>query len=99
MAGGPSTVELAAAVSEAGGLGSIAGAILAPDELRSEIRAVRERTRRPFAVNVFAPLPQVEADPATLEAVRRALAPHRERLDLPEREPSPSPGWTIEDQL
>ena len=47
--------ELAAAVSAAGALGSIAGATISPDELRAEIRAVRDATDRPFAVNLFAP--------------------------------------------
>jgi len=46
---------LAAAVSGAGALGSIAGAALSPDELRTAIREVREETDRPFAVNLFAP--------------------------------------------
>jgi nitronate monooxygenase len=46
---------LAAAVSAAGALGSIAGAALSPDELRAAIREVREATDRPFAVNLFAP--------------------------------------------
>ena len=46
---------LAAVVSAAGGLGSIAGAPLSPDELRTAIREVRERTDHPFAVNLFAP--------------------------------------------
>jgi nitronate monooxygenase len=46
---------LAAAVSEAGALGSIAGGTLSSDELRAEIRDVREATDRPFAVNLFAP--------------------------------------------
>jgi nitronate monooxygenase len=45
---------LAAAVSAAGALGSIAGASLSPDELRAAIREVREATDRPFAVNLFA---------------------------------------------
>jgi nitronate monooxygenase len=99
MAGGPSTIELTVAVSEAGGLGSIAGAMLSPDELRSSIRAVRERTTRPFAVNMFAPLPPVEPDSQAVEAVRRELARHRERLSLPEPEPSPPPPWTVADQL
>ena len=99
MVGGPSTVELAVAVSEAGGLGSIAAAALSPDELRTEIRAVRERTSQPFAVNVFAPLPPVEADSDVLEAVRCELAQHRERLGLPEPELSSPPNWTVEDQL
>ncbi|MEN3341556.1 MAG: nitronate monooxygenase [Actinomycetota bacterium] len=99
MAGGPSTVELAAAVSEAGGLGSVAGATLSPDELRAAIRAVRGRTRRPFAVNVFAPVPRADVRPEEVEAVQRELARHRERLGL-RPPPAPAPvGWTVEDQL
>ena len=100
MVGGPSTVELAVAVWEAGGgLGLIPGAVLLPDELRTEIRAVGERTSQPFAVNVIAPLPPVEADPDVLEAVRCELAQHRERLGLPEPKLSSPPNWTVEDQL
>jgi nitronate monooxygenase len=99
MAGGPNTVELAAAVSEAGGLGSIAGAMLSPDALREEIRAVRQRTSRPFAVNVFAPLPPSDPDPAAVEAVRRSLDSHRAQLGLSPLKPSPPPSWTLEDQL
>jgi nitronate monooxygenase len=57
MAGGPSTPALAAAVSAAGGLGSIGGAGLSPDRLRTAIAEVRARTDAPFAVNLFAPLP------------------------------------------
>jgi nitronate monooxygenase len=52
---------LAAAVSAAGALGSIAGAALSPDELRGAIREVRTSTDRPFAVNLFAP-PYVRED-------------------------------------
>lgn len=48
--------ELAIAVSRAGALGSIAGALLSPDELRETIRAVRAALGGlPFAVNLFAP--------------------------------------------
>ncbi|MHB8468351.1 MAG: NAD(P)H-dependent flavin oxidoreductase [Gaiellaceae bacterium] len=46
---------LAAAVSNAGALGSIAGATLLPDALRAAIREVRAATDAPFAVNLFAP--------------------------------------------
>jgi nitronate monooxygenase len=46
---------LAAAVSAAGALGSVAGAALSADELRAAIREVRAATDRPFAVNLFAP--------------------------------------------
>jgi NAD(P)H-dependent flavin oxidoreductase YrpB (nitropropane dioxygenase family) len=45
------TAELVAAVSNAGGLGIIGGLGRTPDELRSEIRQVRELTSRPFGVN------------------------------------------------
>src|SRR5262245_53120990 len=52
---GVTTPELVAAVSSAGGLGSIGAAMLPPDELRAAIRAVRARTDAPFNVNVFSP--------------------------------------------
>ena len=101
MAGGPSTVELAVAVSEAGGLGSIAAAIMSPEDLRGAIRAVRQQTSQPFAVNVFASLPSVDADPDALRAVQNTLARHRERLGLAQLEVTApkAPAWTVEDQL
>ena len=42
----------AAAVCEAGAIGTIAGAALSPDDLRAEIRAMPDL---PFCVNLFAP--------------------------------------------
>jgi len=82
MGGGPSTVELAAVVSNAGGLGSLAGGYLAPDQLRRQIRDLRSATARPFAVNLFVPTP---ADPADAEVERalRLLEPYRAELGLP----------------
>lgn len=55
MAGGPGTPALAAAVSEAGGLGALAAGYLGPDAIRLAIEEVRDRTARPFAVNLLAP--------------------------------------------
>jgi len=46
---------LAAAASNAGALGTIAGQALSPDELRAAIREVRAETQAPFGVNLFAP--------------------------------------------
>ena len=58
--------ELAAAVSEAGGLGMIGSASLSPQELRSEIRRVRELTDRPFGVDIlFATAVRPAADVVT----------------------------------
>ncbi len=55
MAGGPTTPELVAAVSNAGGLGSYPGGYLPPDEIDSAIRKIRALTDKPFAVNLFTP--------------------------------------------
>ncbi|MEA3214720.1 MAG: nitronate monooxygenase [Acidimicrobiia bacterium] len=81
MGGGPSTVGLAAAVSNAGGLGSLAGGYLAPERLRAEIRRLRAATAGPFAVNLFVPtLLQVTSDEVT--AAVRLLEPLRAELGL-----------------
>ena len=53
MGGGVARHELAAAVSEAGGLGTVG--MLPAEELRAELRRVRERTGKPVAVNVLQP--------------------------------------------
>jgi nitronate monooxygenase len=59
---GLATPELAAAVSNAGGLGSLGSAWTEPDDLRAQIRAVRALTKAPFLVNLFA-WPQPDAAP------------------------------------
>ncbi|MGY1696418.1 NAD(P)H-dependent flavin oxidoreductase [Geodermatophilus sp. SYSU D00814] len=61
MAGGPSTPALAAAVSEAGGLGCLAAGYRTPAAVREEIHAVRAMTQQRFAVNVFVPGPPGDA--------------------------------------
>ena len=45
--------HLAAAVSEAGGLGLIAGASADADTIRGMIRKAKEETDKPFGVNVM----------------------------------------------
>jgi nitronate monooxygenase len=54
MGGGPSTPELVAAVSNAGGLGSLGAAYLTPDQIGDAICRIRSLTSRPFNVNLFA---------------------------------------------
>jgi nitronate monooxygenase len=54
MAGSGGTPELAAAVSEAGGLGAWGGAYAKPEEIAATIRQMRTLTRRPFNINLFA---------------------------------------------
>ena len=62
LAGGPSTPELAAAVSNAGGLGFLASGYLSAAELAARSRRTGELTSRPVGVNLFAPGPA--GDPA-----------------------------------
>ncbi|MFE3798358.1 nitronate monooxygenase [Nocardia tengchongensis] len=55
MAGGPSTPELAAAVTDAGGLGFVAAGYLSASDLAARIAATRALTTGAFGVNLFYP--------------------------------------------
>lgn len=55
LAGGPFTPALAAAVSEAGGLGFVAAGYLGVGALRERLEETRARTARPIGVNLFVP--------------------------------------------
>jgi nitronate monooxygenase len=91
MGGGPSTPELVAAVSNAGGLGSLGAAYLTPDQITAAIRRIRSLTSRPFNVNLFAggwdANPKFDAGP-----MLELLAEVHEKLGLPEPvAPAPAP--------
>jgi enoyl-[acyl-carrier protein] reductase II len=60
--------RLVAAVSEAGGLGSIGSVFEPAESVERQIARVRELTGRPLAVNHVVPLLDEEAFEATLEA-------------------------------
>lgn len=78
MAGGPSTPQLAAAVSNAGGLGMLAAGYLNADQLSGQVQQTRELTDRPFGVNLFCPADPND-NPADAEVLlqdyRQTLAP------------------------
>jgi len=66
---------LAIAVSNAGGLGSLGCAMLGPDQIRAELKAITSATSQPYNANFFVhkqPLP----DPAREDAWRKVLAPY-----------------------
>src|SRR4051794_10992584 len=73
MAGGPSTVELARAVSDAGGLGFLAAGYRGAEAMRDEIRAMRGS--RVFGVNLFVPGAPNGIDAEALAAYVRSLGP------------------------
>ncbi|MBI5105330.1 MAG: nitronate monooxygenase [Solirubrobacterales bacterium] len=83
MGGGPSTPELVAAVSGAGGLGFLAAGYRTAEAVAEDVRATRELTAAPIGVNVF--VPGAPADPAT-------YAPYVERLRA-EGHPVGEPRW------
>jgi nitronate monooxygenase len=86
MAGGPSTPALAAAVSEAGGLGFLAAGYRAPDSVRADIAELRALTGRRFGLNAFVPGPPTD-DPAAVERYATALSGEAERLGVELGEP------------
>jgi nitronate monooxygenase len=82
MAGGPGTPRLAAAVSNAGALGSLAGGYLTPDGVAKEFDEARALTSKPLAINLFAGgyHTVLDRDPAPMLNV---LGPVHAELQLP----------------
>lgn len=100
MGGGASTPVLAAAVSEAGGLGSLAGAYLTPAQIAAEIAELRKRTAKPFGVNLFAGgydgAARASAVPA---AMLDLVARHHAALGLAPPAPPPPPADPVPAQI
>ena len=92
LAGGPSTPALAAAVSEAGALGFLAGGYKTTNDLASEIAEVRRLTTRPFGVNLFFPT-RLEVDETEIHAYAERLAVEAERYGVGTGEPR----WSDDD--
>ncbi|PWA13099.1 nitronate monooxygenase [Pueribacillus theae] len=83
MAGGITTPELVAAVSNAGGLGSIASGYMSPESLRESIRQTKQLTDKPFQVNLFVPgEDEVELSREELEEADKLLHPFYNELEI-----------------
>ena len=103
MAGGPSTLALAQAVSDAGGLGFLAAGYRGAEDLRADIRAMRGRR---FGVNLFVPA-RGEPDEEAVRKYVSSLGPGagdprydddgwRQKLDvLRDEEPVPVVSFTF----
>jgi len=82
--GGASTPKLAAAVSNAGGLGILGAAACQPDELRAWIAETRRLTDKPFGVDTLLPAsvrrakPEASQGPSPLDQVPKLQAFARE---------------------
>jgi nitronate monooxygenase len=90
MAGGPDTPALAAAVSRAGGLGSLGCAYLTADRIEAVAAEVKSRTDRPFALNLFVRADQ-PFDAAAAARVSPVLDEVRRELGLAPPNPSSRP--------
>jgi nitronate monooxygenase len=86
LAGGPSTPELAAAVSNAGGVGFLGGAYLAPEQMREQLAVARRLTSGPLGVNLFV-LRDRPVDQAAVTAYAKELEPEARRLGVQLGEP------------
>jgi len=75
--------QLAIAVCNAGGLGSLPCAMLDGEAIRGEVSAIRARSSRPFNLNFFCHVPPPEDVAAADRAWRSALGPYYRELDVP----------------
>src|SRR2546428_3037470 len=91
MAGGPTTQELVAACSAAGALGSFGFAFTQPAEMKRQAAWVRDKTDRPFGINLFvAPQPET-IEPSAQRGALAAVAGYYAECGLPPPEPVSAP--------
>lgn len=83
--------RLAAAVSNAGGLGSLPAAMLGADALHDQLSALQALTDRPINVNFFCHV-QPSPDAAREARWRAALAPYYAEFDVDPAQVSAGPG-------
>lgn len=72
MAGGATTAELIAAVSNAGGLGCLGAGYMSADQIKKTIDHIRQLTHQPFGVNLFIP-ESYQLDPAKAKKILEAI--------------------------
>ena len=88
---GSSGSRLAAAVSGAGGLGSLPCAMLSADDVRAELQEIRKATHRPVNVNFFCHQPPV-VDAARAAAWLERLSTYYSELGIEPPAPQTAPG-------
>ena len=86
MAGGPSTPELAAAGTHAGGLGFVPAGYLTPEVFAERLTTARGLSSGPIGANLFVPQPSA-GTPESIELYAKALEPEAERYGAKLGEP------------
>ena len=92
LGGGPSTASLAAAVSEAGGLGFVAAGYKTAASVQAELDELRRLTSRPVGINLFHPVHE-PVDPSAIDAYVERMRLEGERYGV---EPG-QPQWSDDD--
>jgi len=101
MAGGTTTPELVAAVSNAGALGSLGAAYLTPEQIAKTVAEIRRLTRRPFCVNLFVSPPPPPPGSWDAGAILAFLSEHYAAVGLQAPEiptsfaPDPEGQWAV----
>ncbi len=86
---GAQGAEMVIAVSEAGGLGSLPGALLTVEQMRSELGIIRQRTAKPIHVNFFCHTPP-QPDAAREAGWKQRLETYYREFGLDPAMPTPA---------
>ena len=97
MAGGVTTSKLVSAVSDSGGLGMIGAGYMSPQQIREQIRELRQMTSRPWGINLFVPN-EFHVTEIEIHSANQALQPFREDLNLPQAEHIELPNFRKEQE-
>lgn len=81
MAGGVTTSKLVSAVSNSGGLGMIGAGYMSAQQIREQIRELRQLTSKPWGINLFVPN-EFHITENEIHSATQALQPFREDLNL-----------------
>jgi nitronate monooxygenase len=81
MAGGVTTSKLVAEVSNSGGLGMIGAGYMTPNQIREQIKEIKQLTSCPFGINLFVPN-EFDVIEEEVKSINEILNPIREHLNL-----------------
>ncbi len=98
MAGGITTPNLVAAVSNSGGLGSLGAGYMTPSQIEQAIHEIRTLTTNPFAVNLFIPEPHTGTE-ETIKAAQAAICESCPELEFDINEVAPPYVPSFEQQM
>ncbi|MHC0035378.1 NAD(P)H-dependent flavin oxidoreductase [Pseudoneobacillus sp. C159] len=92
MAGGITTPELVAAVSNSGGLGMIGAGYMISNQIRESIKEIRRLTSNPFGINLFVPNEFSFSDDQIILS-KKYLQTIREQLNLQQNDGTEIPTY------